>query len=135
MYEASFRLLSTGNNLLASGTDVVAFGVSFRAGENFERRQLWSAPTSIMLRSLDGAYFEYVEPHGRWVSYIGRPMVVLDVITVRVDLTNPKEVLLKYAINGKYGARSIRRVLPTQPDLQVHLAVEYFAVGAEVEIL
>ena len=99
-------------------------------GENFGQRQLWSAPTSIVLRSLDGAYFE----NGQWVPYIMRPLVIHDVLTVRVDLRESSALGVTYAINGKYGVL-IRRNLQQQPGLQVHLIVENFAIGAEVEIL
>lgn len=134
MHDVSFRLLSTGTNLIAIGTDAVAIGVSARVGENFGERQIRAAPTSLVLRSLDGSISEFGVPYGRWVPYIGRPLFNHDVLTIRVDLTSPKAIVITFAINGKFG-ESIRRILPDPQGLQVHLVVDYSAVGASVEIL
>ena len=112
--------------------------VGVNAGIDVGQQQVWSSAASLMVRSLDGAVFEFTEDTEEgtkpgWVSYIGRPLVKLDVVTVQVDLTlaYPR---IKFAVNGAFG-RQIILQLPNEKIKQLRFVVSTFSKDTAVEII
>ena len=104
------------------------------AGIDVGEQQVWSSGASLVVRSYDGRVYEFTEgTNPGWATYIGRPLVKLDVVTVQVDLTRAYP-LVKFAVNGAFG-RQIILQLPNEKIKQLRFVVETFSKDAAVEII
>ena len=134
MHEASFRIWQLCEDWVCE-KDGLAVGVN--AGIDVGEQQIWSSAASLVVLSLDGTVYELTqkgtEPKWALVTYIGRPLVKLDVITVQVDLTRALP-LVKFAVNGAFG-RQIILQLPNEKIKQLRFVVETFAKDVTIEII
>ena len=131
MHEASFRIWRPCE-VWYCNKDGLAVGVN--AGIDVGEQQVWSLAESLEVRSYDGKVYERVNgTKPGWASYVGRPLVKLDVITVQVDLMHdyPK---IKFAVNGVFG-RQYMKLLPDEKIKQLRFVVETYAKDATVEII
>lgn len=109
--------------------------VGVNAGIDVGEQQVWSSSASLVLRSYDGKVYEFgnqgTEP--AWETYVGRPLMRLDVVIVEVDLTRALPVV-RFALNGAFG-REIILKLPDEKINQLRFVVETFEEGAFVQII
>lgn len=132
MHQAIFRIWRACTDWVCA-KDGLAVGVN--AGIDVGEQQIWSSASSLVLRSLDGKVHEF-EKQGTtptWETYVGRPLVKLDVVTVEVDLTQALP-LVRFAINGAFGRKIILK-LPNEKIKQLRFVVETYAEDATVEII
>ena len=137
MHEASFRILRLCEDWYCN-TDGLAVGVNagIDLGGPKKDQILWTA-TNVVIRSLDGRVYENYKEHYTitdMLSYVGRPLLKLDVVTVQVDLT--REVpRVKFAVNGKFGQHYDILYLPDEKIKQLRFVVETYTKDVTVEII
>ena len=118
--------------------------VGVNAGIDVSQQQVWSSGASLMIHSDDGKVYTFLQSSGKdefneqngeqaFVTYVGRPLLDIDVVTVQVDLT--REVpLVKFAVNGEFG-RQLTLQLPKEKITQLRFVVEAFSKGVAIEII
>ena len=101
------------------------------AGIDVIEQQAWLSAAALAMRSSDGAVYQFMEGKLGWVSYVGRPLLQLDVVTMQVDLTRelPR---VKFAVNGAFGRQII---LQNEKLKQLRFFVVTLAKDATVEII